>query len=206
MKRPGSIRIAPRCLVWLAPLLLLGPKPAAAEPAPAPVAWVGQAAKPADHRTVTFTTNLLSPFFAAYYLDANLRASNRLGVLLNASYFSIDNEGWKTNTGTVGAGLSFYCQGDALRRWYVEASTEFMLSRWRHDASGKTAPLMPGFTVGSVVGYRWVSEFGPVFDLAAGAVLLHFPSARVDTDAGPISSNAFTRLYPAIKVNLGWAF
>lgn len=181
-------------MVWLIPLWLVS-KPAAAE-----------SNAPAVRKVVTVTTNLLSPFFGAYYLDATLRASSRLGVLMNASYFSIDNGDWSTHSGTLGAGLSYYLQGDALRRWYLEANSEFMLSRWRHSPSGNSASLVPGFTVGSVIGYRFVWELGPVVDLAAGAVLMHFPSASVETESGPASFAAFTRLYPAIKLNVGWAF
>jgi hypothetical protein len=191
--RPGAVR---QWLVCITSFVLLASKSASAE----------SAKKPTDGKAVTVTTNLLAPLFRAYYLDANLRASQKLGVLLNASYFSIENGVWSTRSGTLGAGFSYYFQGDALRRWYVEASSEFMLSRWRHDPSGSTAPLVPGFTLGSVVGYRFVWELGPVLDLAAGAVLLHFPSARAETETGPVSSDAFTRLYPAIKANVGWAF
>lgn len=157
-------------------------------------------------KTVTFTTNLLSPFFGAYYVDATLRASRAFGILLDASYFAIDNGAFRTHTGTVGAGFSYYFQGDALRRWYVEANTELMLSHWRHEPSGNTASLVPGFTFGSVAGHRFIWDSGAVLDFAAGAVMMHFPSARVETDAGPVSSKALTRVYPAIKVNVGWAF
>jgi hypothetical protein len=196
MKHPGSLRISARWSLCVVPLLpLLAPRQAAAEPAPR-----------AEGKSVTVTTNVLSPFFGAWYLAANVRASKSVGVLFNASYFSVENDHWKTHTGTLGAGLSYYFQGEALRRWYVEGFSELMLSRWRHEPSGNTAAPVAGFTVGSVVGHRWVWELGPVLDLAAGAVMLHFPSARVETDAGTLSSKAFTRLYPAVKVDVGWAF
>ena len=197
-------------MIWLSALWLVT-EPAAAEPAAAEPAATEPAATepvkgPAVRKVVAFSVNLLSPFFGAYYADASLRASNRLGVLLNTSYFSIDNGDWRTHSGTLGAGLSYYFQGDALRAWYAEASSEFMLSRWRHFPSGNSAALVPGFTVGAVVGYRFVWQLGPVVDLAAGAVVMHFPSASVETESGPASLAAFTRLYPAIKLNVGWAF
>jgi len=49
-------------------------------------------------------------------------------------------------------------------------------------------------------------ELGPVLDLGAGVVAIHLPSASVATGAGDISSDPFTRVYPAAKVNVGWAF
>lgn len=160
----------------------------------------------ASSKTVVITTNVLSPFFGAYTVDATFRGSRKLGVFANSSYFSIENGDWKTHTGTVGAGVQYYFRGTALRRWYLEGFSELMLSSWRHEPSGNTASLVPGFTVGSVVGYRWLWDFGPVLDLAAGSLLMHFPSARVQTDTGQISSAAFTRVYPGIKINVGWAF
>jgi hypothetical protein len=45
-----------------------------------------------------------------------------------------------------------------------------------------------------------------VLDLAAGIVALRFSGARVDTPSGSATLNAFTEVYPALKVNVGWAF
>lgn len=190
MKRLNSRQIGGA----LSTLLLLGNTPVLAQ---------SSSSRP---KVVTFTTNLLSPFFRAYYLDANVRPSKSVAVLLNTSYFLLEKGDFATRTGTLGAGLSYYFQHDAPRRWYVEASSELMLSHWRHEPSGSAAALTPGFTLGSVAGYRYIWELGPVVDFAVGAVMLHFPSAGVETNAGRISSRAFTSLYPAIKINAGWAF
>ena len=32
------------------------------------------------------------------------------------------------------------------------------------------------------------------------------PATRVTTADGPVSSEPFTRVYPAAKINVGWAF
>jgi hypothetical protein len=203
MKRP---RLPRRDLPsWLPGLvaLVLAAKSALAQPAA-----VVERAKPSSQReTVIFTTNLLSPFFGAYTLDASVRASNHWAVFVNSSYFSLENGDWKTHSGSIGAGVQYYFQGEAMRRWYAEGFTELLLSRWRHEPSGSTASsVVPGVSLGSVLGYRWLWEPGLVLDLAGGAVLMHFPSAHADTDAGAIASEAFWRLYPAVKLNLGWAF
>jgi hypothetical protein len=196
MKRLGLLRVAQKSLFCFVPLVLLPVRLRAAEPPPAMPA----------RKTVSVTTNVLSPFFGAYYLAANLRASSKLGVMLNSSYFSIDHGDWHTRTGTLGAGLSYYFEGEALSRFYLEAFSELMLSRWRYQPSGNTAPVEAGFSLGSVVGHRWLWQAGPVLDLAAGALVMHFPSAQADTSAGRISSEALTRVYPAVKVDVGWAF
>lgn len=196
MKLRRSPRIALGALLSIA--LVQEPRNAMAAEPPPPA--------PPAPKALTLSANLLSPFFGAYYFASNLRASSRLGILLNASYFSLENGDWKTHSGTLGAGLSYYLDDTALRGWYLEGFSEFMLSRWRHEPSGSRASVVPGFTLGAVVGYRWIWELGPVVDLGAGAVMLHFPSAHVDTDTGPLASPALTRLYPAIKLDAGWAF
>jgi hypothetical protein len=160
----------------------------------------------AGREALTLQTDLITPFFGTYYLEANARVSNHLGVLFNASNLSLENGDWKTNTGTLGAGLSYYFQGEALRRWYVEAVGEANLSSWRHEPSGKVAPILVGYTGIAVAGYRFIWGCGLVLDLAAGVVVLHLPSARVATVDGFVSSEALTRVYPAAKLNVGWAF
>jgi hypothetical protein len=193
MQRTRSPRTALRGLLGL--LLLLPPKPVAAEPAESH----------ADPKTATLTTSLVTPFFGAYYLEGNVRASNALAALFNVSYLSLDNEDWTTNTGTVGAGVSYYCNGEALRGWYAEAGSELLLSSWRHQPSGKVAPIVPGFSVAAVLGYRFIWS-GPVLDLGAGAVVLHFPRAQVETATGTTPSDTLTKVYPVLKLNAGWAF
>jgi hypothetical protein len=168
------------------------------------------AAEPDDSRprreTATLTTSLLTPLFGTYYLELNVRASDAFGVLFNTSYLSLDKGDWNITAGTVGAGLSYHFQGDALRRWYVQAWGEAMFSFWRHDPSAEIASIVVGYSGEAIVGYRFVCELGPVLDLGAGVIFFRFPSARVETAEGPVSSEAFSRLYPAAKVNAGWAF
>jgi hypothetical protein len=81
-----------------------------------------------------------------------------------------------------------------------------MFSSWRHGPSGEVAPIVLGYTGIATMGYELVCNRGPVLDLAAGVVALHFPSARVPLAGGSLSSEAFTKVYPAVKVNVGWAF
>ena len=157
--------------------------------------------------TVTLATSLVTPFFGAYYLEANVRASNAFGLFYNASYVSLDGEDdWHSKSGTLGSGISYSFGHEALRRWYVEAWGEVWLSSWRHGPSGEVAPLVAGYAAGSLAGYRFIWDAGPVLDLAAGVVGAYLPSAHVQTDDGPVSSEAITMLYPAVKVNVGWAF
>jgi hypothetical protein len=206
MKLPRLRRISRSFGIWALPLALMPPKAATAQPAAAEPPSSQPAKRPADLKTAVITTNLLSPWFGAYTLDASFRVANHWAVFVNSSYFSLENADWKARSGSLGAGLQYYFQGSALRRWYVEGFSELLLSSWRFEPSGNTADLVPGVSWGSVFGYRWVWQPGLVFDLAAGALWMHFPSAHVETDAGGVSSAAFTRLYPAVKLNLGWAF
>jgi hypothetical protein len=81
-----------------------------------------------------------------------------------------------------------------------------MVSSWRHAPSGGVAPIVLGSTGIAIVGYKFVWDRGPVIDVGAGLVALHFPSAHVDLAGGAVSSEPFTRLYPAVKLNVGWAF
>ncbi|WP_437744981.1 AraC family transcriptional regulator [Sorangium sp. So ce1504] len=65
--------------------------------------------------------------------------------------------------------------------------------------------------VAAQVGYAnpskcFVSRHGPLLDLDAGVVGLYFPSARVETAGEELSSGARTKLFPAAKVAVGWAF
>lgn len=160
----------------------------------------------AEDEQLAITTSLITPFFGAFYLEADLRASNVLGVLLNASYLTLDEADWTTETVTLGAGLLYHWQGTALRGWYVEASSELLFSSWSHVPSSETAPIELGFSVTAVAGHRFVCDFGPVLDVALGLVVLHFPSADLATDDGMLSSPELTRFYPALKLGVGWAF
>jgi len=192
-----STRISTKCLFGFSALVLLYAKGAnAAENEE------GRARREA----VTVTASLITPIFGAYYLEAKVRASNAFDLLINVSYLSLENDDWKTKTGTVGAGASYHFQGDTLRRWYVEANSELMFSSWRHEPSGEVSSIVLGYSGTALVGYRFVWEIGPVLDLGAGVVAIHFPIASVATGGGPVSLEAFTRTYPAVKVNVGWAF
>ena len=159
----------------------------------------------AGRESVTVTASLIAPFFSAYEAEATVRVSNSFGLLFNTSYLTLANDDWKTRTGTVGAGIDYYFLGSALRRWYVEAIGELMVSSWRHEPSGEVAPLVLGYTGLALVGYKFVWDRGPVLDVAAGVVALHFPSAQVDLVGGAVSSQPFIRVYPAVELNVGWA-
>ena len=196
MKRRSKLPLA-RCLVLLVPLRLLDSGTASADE---------PEKSRAGREVVTVTTSLLTPFFGAYEMEAKVRASNAFGVVLNASYLSLEKDDWRTKTGTVGAGVNYFFQRDALRRWYVEAIGELMFSSWRHEPSGQVAPIILGYSGIAGVGYLFVCDRGPVLDLGAGIVALHFPRALVAAGDGSVSSKAFTSVYPGVKINVGWAF
>jgi hypothetical protein len=184
-------RSIPRAL--LACLVLLGPGTAFS-------------AEPAGRESVLVTASLITPFFDAYEAEAAVRVSNAFGLVFNTSYLTLVNDDWKTRTGTVGAGVNYYFLGSALRGWYVEAIGELMFSSWRHEPSGEVAPLGLGYTGIAGVGYKVVWDRGPVLDVGAGVVVFHLPRAQVELARGAVSSEAFTRIYPGVKVNVGWAF
>jgi hypothetical protein len=160
----------------------------------------------AGRQSVTVTTSLVTPFFGAYELEATILASNTFGLLFNTSYLSLSNGDWKTSTGTLGAGVNYYFLGSALRGWYVEAVGELMVSSWRHQPSREVAPIVLGYTGIAVLGYQLAWDCGFVLDVGAGLVALHFPSAQVELAGSAVASGALTRLYPAIKLNVGWGF
>jgi hypothetical protein len=192
-----SMRIPTRCLAWFVPLILVGPgTAAAAEPQDAPAA----------RKTATIATSLVTPFFGAYYLEGKLRASSSFAAVLNTSYLTLENGDWQNRAGTVGAGVEYFFQGDALRRWYVEAIGEVWLSSWRHEPSGGVAPFGLAYAGIALVGYQFVFARGPVVDVGAGLVAFHLPSAHVEVAGGSVTSEPLTKLYPAAKVNVGWAF
>jgi len=157
-------------------------------------------------KTVAITTSLVTPFFNAYYLEGKFRASNHFALVVNASYLRLDNQDWKTKTGTVGAGVSYFFGGNALRRWYVEGIGEAWFSSWRYEPSGGLAPVKIGYAGLALAGYEFVFDAGPVLDLGAGLVVFHTPSAKVEFDGGTVTSKALTRAYPAAKLDVGWAF
>jgi hypothetical protein len=159
-----------------------------------------------EREKVTFTTSAITPFFGAYLLESKVRMSNAIGLVLIGSYLVIENDDWKAKSGTLGVGIDYYFQGDALRRWYVEAVGELWLSSQRHEPSGEVAPMGLGYAAFALLGYQFVCELGPVLDLGAGAVLFHLPAAEVDVDGSNVASDAMTRVYPAAKVNVGWGF
>ena len=199
MKRRAK-RLPARCLALLALLIvvdLVDPEAASAsEPKQSGAA----------RKTVTLATSLVTPFFSAYYLEGKVAASRSVAVVLNTSYLTLENDDWKDRAGTIGAGVDYFFQGDALRRWYVEAIGEVWFSSWRHEPSGGVAPLGLGYAGIALVGYQFVFDRGPVVDLGAGVVAFHLPSARVEVDGDYFSSEALTKLYPAAKINVGWAF
>jgi hypothetical protein len=160
----------------------------------------------ADEKKASIATSLITPFFGAYYLEGKVRASRSWALVLNTSYLTMDNGAWKVRAGTVGAGVEYFFQGDALRRWYVEAIGELWLTSSRHAPSGETAPFGVGTAGIALVGYQLVFDRGPVIDLGVGVVAFHVPGARVELAGGPASSEALTAVYPAAKIIVGWAF
>lgn len=165
-------------------------------------------AKPEDEEPrerVTLTTSLVTPFFGAYELAANLRLTNHWGLLVNASTLVLDNSDWHTNTRTVGAGVTYCWSGTSLRGWYSNLVGEAMFSSWTHEPSGQNAPLVFGYTAIAITGYRFIWDLGPVVDVGLGAVALRFPSASVSDDGETFRSKALTKVYPAVKVSVGWA-
>jgi hypothetical protein len=190
-------RVSPPWLALLVPVLLLHARAASGAEPPAP---------DANRKTVAITTSLVTPFFDAYYLALEARAANHLALVFNASYLLLENQEWKARTATVGAGADYYFGDDALRGWYVEAIGELWLSSWRHEPSAERAPLVLGYAGIALAGYQFVFDAGPVLDLGAGVVAFHAPSARVGLDGGAVASDALTRVYPAAKLEVGWAF
>ena len=172
-------------------------------------ASIANAAPDEPHRTsarVLMATSLVTPLFGAYYFEVNARLSGAVGGLVNVSRLSLENGDWTATGHTIGTGLGLYFNGDALRAWYVEAVGEVLLNTWRHEPSGKTADLGVGGTMYVMAGYRFIHELGPVLDVGVGAVGLRAPGAHVDTSAGPVSLDAKTSIYPAVKANVGWSF
>lgn len=198
---PPSTRFSSRRRAWLGPLLGLVVLAGAGAASAAGPEGTG-AARPA----LSLATSLITPFFGAYYLEGKLRASSSFAVVLNTSYLTLANGDWKNRAGTLGAGAEYFFGGDALHGWYVEAIGELWLSSWRHEPSGQVAPVGLGSAGIALAGYQWTFDRGPVIDLGAGVVAFHLPGAHVASGDGPASSEPLTRVYPAAKVNVGWAF
>lgn len=164
----------------------------------------------APERPLALTTSLLTPFFGAYLLEGTARLSDSFGLLANTSYLTLEHprdDAWKTHAGTVGAGLDWYLPASVLRRAYLEAIGELVFSSGHYRPAQQVAPLALGYTALFVVGYRSILAGGLVLDGGAGVVAIHFPSARVElASGGAASAKAFTNVYPAVKLNVGWAF
>jgi hypothetical protein len=160
----------------------------------------------AGRETVTVVTSAVTPFFGAYYLEGAVRTSDFFSVLLNTSYLSLESDDWRVRAGTVGFGADYFFAGSALRGWYAEAIGEVWFSSWRHEPSTHVAPIVLGYAAVAIVGYQFVCDLGAVLDIGAGATAFHVPGAQVPSAGAPVSSDALTRIYPAAKVDLGWAF
>lgn len=191
------MRVAPGPVAALLLLALLGTRPAAAVEAETPRQ---------GRERLTLTTSAITPIFGAYLLEGKIRAASSVAVLVGASYLSMEQDDWKVRAGTLNAGVTYYFGGDALRGWYVEGTGEAWLASWRHGPSKEVAPAVVGYAGTAVAGYQLVCDLGPVLDLGVGAVAFHVPAARAVVAGAPASSGALTRVYPAAKVNLGWAF
>jgi hypothetical protein len=160
----------------------------------------------AERETVTLVTSVVTPFFGAYYLEGAVRTSDSFSLLFATSYLSLENDDWKARAGTVGFGVDYYFAGAAPRAWYAEAIGEVWFSSWRHEPSREVAPIVLGYAAVAIVGYQFVWDLGPVLDIGAGATVFHVPRAQVRIAGAPVSSDTLTRIYPAAKVDLGWAF
>lgn len=159
-----------------------------------------------ERDTVALATSLVTPFFGAYYLEGKLRVSSSFAAILNTSYLTLENDDWKNRAGTVGFGGAYFCQGNAFRGWYVEAIGEVWLSSWRHEPSGAEASLGLGYAGMALAGHQWVFDPGFVLDLGAGALIIHLPGVHAASGSGRVSSEPLTKVYPAAKLNVGWAF
>jgi hypothetical protein len=158
-------------------------------------------------KALTITTNLIAPFFGVYPLEANVRVSPRLAVVVNGSHFSLQSGAWQSSITAMGAGVSYHLEGTALRKWYIEAIAEALLASWHHDAnSDRTSPLAIGSSLSVLAGYRFVWKAGPVLDLGLGIARIHVPSGTAEVAGESAASGDVTRFYPAPKLNVGWAF
>lgn len=160
----------------------------------------------APEEQVSLATSLVTPIFGAYLLEANVPFTEHWGLLVNTSYLVLDNAEWSTETGTVGAGITYNWKGRGLRGWYSEVVGEVMFSSWTHDPSDAKASIVLGYTGIVASGYRFIWDAGPLVDLGVGFVGLHFPSARASADGETWTSKPMTKFYPAVKVAVGWAF
>lgn len=207
---PHSKRVLPLWLLGLpSTMFTVGVASAAdAEPATNPevASPTAKANEPADREHVSLGTSLVTPIFGAYLLEANVRLTEHWGLLVNTSYLVIDNADWSTKTGTLGAGVTYNWQGRGLRGWYSEVVGEIMFSSWTHDPTDAKSSIVLGYTGIFATGYRFIWDAGPVIDLGAGFVGLHFPSARASVDGATLESKPMTKYYPAVKAAVGWAF
>lgn len=182
------------------------PTEAAVRTEPASDAELLPAEMEAPRESLSLATSLVTPIFGAYYLEANIRLADHWGLLVNASSLVLDNAEWNTHTGTVGAGVTYNWKGRGLRGWYTEVVGEIMFSSWEHEPSGREAPIVLGYTGIVATGYRFIWDAGPMLDVGAGFVALHFPSAKVAIDGETVASRPMTKYYPAVKAAVGWAF
>lgn len=176
-------------------------------PAEAAPAHAAPAREQSPRESVTITTNVIAPLFGVYYLEGNVRLSSRFGLVLNANHFPLDSGRLRTRANALGAGLSYYFEGNALRGWYVEAIGEAVFATWRaRSDSSETSPVVVGSSFSAVGGYRFICDLGPVLDVGLGVARIHIPSAAVQVDGQRAASGSVTRFYPAVTLDIGWAF
>ncbi|MEO7667957.1 MAG: hypothetical protein ABIW57_01375 [Polyangia bacterium] len=185
--------IASRYLLLLVPTIVVSGTGSASAEAPTP-------------ERASIATSVVTPFFGAYYLEGKLRALHSVAVVVNASYLTLANDGWTSRAGTAGFGVDYFFRGNALRGWYAEAIGEVWLTSRRHEASREVAPTGYGYAGVALAGYQFVWRRGPVLDLGAGVVAFHVPKAAVELGGEFVRSASVNRIYPAAKVNIGWAF
>lgn len=158
------------------------------------------------NESLTLTANIIAPLFGVYYAEGNIRFSRRIGMVVNVNHFSLESAEWTATATALGAGLSYYWQGEALRQWYIESVIEILLAEWRYDGSSNgTSSLLLGTSGSIIAGYRFICDFGLVVDLGVGLTVIHIPSSTAEANGERISPHPLTRLYPAAKVNAGWA-
>jgi hypothetical protein len=155
---------------------------------------------------VSIGTSLITPIFGAYLLEANASITDHWALLINASSLVFDNADWRTTSRTLGIGGTYNWRGTGLRGWYTGVTGELMFSSWTHQPSGQRADMVLGYNAIVGSGYRFIWDAGPMLDLGVGAVVLHFPSAKVVVDGETVRSKAMTQVYPAVNVTVGWAF
>lgn len=162
----------------------------------------------AVQKGTSITMNPLSMLFGIISGEVNLSISPNVSVPVNGAYFSMDSGGYDYTIFSIGGGLRYYWEGNAINGWYIGPTLNYAMSEVAYTDifDNKGEVRVGAISFGALVGYQSVWDNGFTLDLGLGVQRLTIPGVEITIDNTTYSSDKVSWTIPQLKLAIGYAF